>query len=63
MEKQFDLVGFIMGYENDELSNDEITKGFQHLIDNGMAWTLQGTYGRMATHLIEAGYCTQKESV
>jgi hypothetical protein len=48
---------FIMAYENGELSEDEIIEGFQALIDNGMAWSLQGHYGRTAKALIEQGIC------
>ena len=56
--KSFDYVGFIMAFEGDEIENDEVLiEGFQALIDNGMAWTLQGMYGRMASRLIEAGHC------
>lgn len=47
----------IVAYENDEMSNAEITKFFQELIDNGMVWTLQGHYGRMAAALIDVGHC------
>lgn len=28
--KQFNLVGFIMAYENGELQEDEVIEGFQH---------------------------------
>lgn len=63
MEKKFDVVGFIMDYEGGELDDEGVIEGFQQLINNGMAWSLQGHYGRMATALIEAGHCTQKESV
>lgn len=58
-EKKFDTTDFIIRYEQGELeSEDELIEGFQHLIDTGVAWTLQGSYGRTARDLIEAGYCT-----
>lgn len=47
----------MMAYENGELDEDEIVELFQSLINSGLAWQLQGCYGRMATQLIEAGYC------
>lgn len=55
-----DMLDFIMAYEDGSLDEDEIIAGFQKLIDTGMAWTLQGSYGRMAVALIEAGLCTPK---
>ena len=56
-ETKFDTLGFIMDFEDGDLSDDETITGFQHLIDNGMAWTLQGSYGRTARQLIEDGHC------
>lgn len=50
-------VDFVIAYEGGELTDKEIIKGFQKLIDSGLAWTLQGMYGRMATRLIELGLC------
>lgn len=56
----FDAVGFIMELEGDcELTQEDFIEGFQHLIDTGMAWSLQGSYGRMASALIEQGLCTR----
>jgi hypothetical protein len=40
------------------MSDEEEITFFQALINNGMAWTLQGMYGRRATELIKAGLCT-----
>lgn len=39
-------------------SNDQLIEAWQHLIDTGLAWTLQGWFGRRAADLIEAGICT-----
>ena len=58
-EKEFDVVEFTMAYDNDELSEAEAIAGFQELINSGLAWKLQGSYGRQATRLIEKGLCTR----
>lgn len=48
----------IIQYEAGEVNEEGMITFFQELIDNGMAWTLQGHYGRTANVLIEAGLCT-----
>lgn len=52
------MIDKIIQYEHDELPEDQIIELFQSLIDSGLAWQLQGHYGRMARSLIEMGYCT-----
>ena len=52
------LVDRIIDYENGELDHEDTVQLFQDLVDTGMAWTLQGHYGRTAAALIEAGYVT-----
>ena len=52
-----DKVDKIIAYEAGELSEKETIKLFQELIDSGSAWQLQGSYGRRANALIEAGVC------
>jgi len=47
----------IIAYESGELSDEETIELFQSLINDGTAWQLQGTYGRQANALIEAGLC------
>ena len=36
---------------------DEQIEAWQHLIDTGLAWRLQGSFGRNAMSLIEQGVC------
>ena len=55
------LVDKIIAYECGEMSLTETVVFFQELINDGSVWTLQGSYGRMANHLIENGYCTRKK--
>lgn len=50
-------VDFIIEYESGLLSDIEVIEGFQELIDSGLVWQLQGSYGRMAKALIDAGCC------
>lgn len=60
MENKFDLVGKIMDFEEGNLSEEETIELFQHLVDTGMAWQLQGSYGRAAESLIKAGKVSVK---
>lgn len=61
--QQFDTVGFIIDFEGGNiLEDEEIIEGFQHLIDTGVVWTLQGSYGRMAADLIDRGLCKQSNT-
>ena len=53
--EHFDLVDRIVAFETGQLDEDETIGLFQHLVDTGAAWTLQGTYGRTAVALLEAG--------
>ena len=43
-------------------SEEETLQAWQYLIDTGLAWTLQGFYGRNAVRLIENGLCTTPNS-
>jgi hypothetical protein len=61
-DKKFDEVGFFIAYEQGDLGEEEVIEGFQHLIDSGLVWRLQGSYGRMATALIGSGLCHRKEA-
>jgi hypothetical protein len=57
----FDQLDFIMRFEEGSLeSEQELIEGFQHLIDSGIVWNLQGFYGRTATDLIDQGKCHHK---
>lgn len=41
-----------------EPTEQEQIEAWQHLIDTGLAWTLQGWFGRRAEQLIEQGVCS-----
>ena len=57
-----DIVTMIR-YENGELDAAETVAFFAGLVASGMAWTLQGFYGRMARDLIDAGYISDEGEV
>ena len=47
----------LIQYECGNLTESETIQLFQHLIDSGVVYFLQGHYGRRAEALIEAGVC------
>ncbi len=54
------LLDLMISWEQGELDHDDTVNLFQRLIDSGMAWKLQGCYGRTAMALIKAGECQAK---
>lgn len=54
-------VDAIIAYEEGALDFDETVVLFQKLVDSGMAWRLQGHYGRTAQALIESGHVLRPE--
>lgn len=57
------LVGQIMAFEAGELAGQAVVMLFSELIKSGMAWTLQGFYGRTARDLIEAGMLDREGNI
>jgi hypothetical protein len=52
----FQAVGIAEGWIEAE-SEEEYIEAWQALIDTGLAWQLQGWFGRTASDLIEQGVC------
>lgn len=50
-----DAVEKIIAYESGEMNPEEEVRFFAELIKSGLAWTLQGSYGRMAKAYIQDG--------
>ncbi len=47
--------GFVEGTE------EEVLEAWQYLVDTGLAWNLQGWFGRAASDLIDAGIINQPQ--
>jgi hypothetical protein len=56
----FTAVGIAEGFIDSE-SQDQVIEAWQTLIDTGLAWQLQGWFGRTARSLIAQGVCIDPE--
>lgn len=56
-------INLIIRYEQGEASPAEMLELFAGLIKSGMAWQLQGSYGRQAATFIEAGLITPEGEI
>jgi len=57
------LTDKIIAYECGDMDDTGMLELFAELISNGMAWTLQGSYGRTASALIDAGYIDRNGNI
>jgi hypothetical protein len=57
----YTAIGIAEGFEESE-SEEQTIEAWQHLIDTGLAWTLQGWFGRNATQLIDEGVCHENSN-
>jgi hypothetical protein len=57
MMSTFEAVGIAEGFVPAD-SEDQVIQAWQHLVDTGVAWQLQGSFGRTAIRMIEDGILT-----
>lgn len=62
-KEKYDYVGAIIAFESGKFGEEESLELFQYLVDTGLAWQLQGSYGRAANDLIEAGLIKGKRRI
>jgi len=53
----YEAVSIAEGFCGYEPTEEEQIEAWQHLVDTGLAWQLQGSFGRMASSLIDQGIC------
>ena len=59
MMDTYQAVGLAEGFIEAD-SEEQVLEAWQTLVDTGMAWQLQGWFGRTARHLIEEGYINER---
>ena len=58
-----DLIDQIIRFESGEMEERESLQLFSKLIKTGQAWSLQGSYGRTASYLIDAGFISDNGEI
>lgn len=53
----YDACAAVEGFDGLEHDEADIIAAWQHLIDTGACWSLQGWYGRTAADMIANGAC------
>ena len=61
MMSRFRAIGLAEGYF--EGTEDEVIEAWQVLVDSGLAWELQGWFGRQAVRLLQAGTISAPEGL
>lgn len=46
---------------DEDAAPDEVIEAYQHLINTGQVWRMEGSMGRTAMDLIESGHCVLGE--
>ena len=59
MMETYQAVGLAEGFIEAD-TEEQVLEAWQTLVDTGMAWQLQGWFGRTARHLIEEGYINER---
>lgn len=54
---QYDAVACVEGFDGIQHDEEEVISAWQYLINTGLAWQLQGWFGRTAQALIDNGVC------
>ena len=55
----YTAVGIAEGFIEAE-TDEQVLQAWQHLVVTGLAWSLQGRFGRIAMDLINEGLITQE---
>ena len=58
----FNAVGIAEGFVEAD-SEEQVLEAWQHLVDTGLAWRLQGSFGRIAEQLIDQGLINPPKEV